>query len=159
MKLGKFLFGAAVGAIAGLLLAPKKGSELREDLVEKSKETYVKVKNLTREDVEAILGETIENVKKTVDEFDSDAFKDSTKVKLNDLQAKLETLASQVKESEQYAKVAEGVSQVAERLNAKIEEAKNQLGETGILPDSDAIENEIDNVENELDEMIDEIKD
>lgn len=159
MKLGKFLFGAAVGAIAGLLLAPKKGSELREDLVEKSKETYVKVKNLTREDVEAILGETIENVKKTVDEFDSDAFKDSTKVKLNDLQTKLETLASQVKESEQYAKVADGVSQVAKRLNTKIAEAKNQLNETGILPDSDAIENEIDDVENELDEMIDEIKD
>ena len=32
MKFGKFLVGLGIGAAAGLLLAPKKGSELREDI-------------------------------------------------------------------------------------------------------------------------------
>lgn len=75
MKLGKFLTAASLGAIVGLLLAPKKGKDLREDLKVKSKETYDKVKGMTKEDLEAIIGETIDNVKKSVDEFDSDEFK------------------------------------------------------------------------------------
>ncbi len=38
-----FLAGAALGAAAGLLLAPKKGSELRKDLAIKADEAYDKV--------------------------------------------------------------------------------------------------------------------
>ena len=32
MKLGKFIFGLGLGALAGVLMAPKKGSETREDM-------------------------------------------------------------------------------------------------------------------------------
>ena len=32
MKLGRFLTTLGIGALAGMLLAPKKGSELREEL-------------------------------------------------------------------------------------------------------------------------------
>ena len=60
MKFGKVLFGVGLGVLAGLLFAPKKGSELREDIKAKSKSTYDYLANLTREDVEAKLGETIE---------------------------------------------------------------------------------------------------
>ena len=75
MKFGKVLFGVGLGVLAGLLFAPKKGSELREDIKAKSKSTYDYLASLTREDVEAKLGETIENIKKSVDEFDPDDFK------------------------------------------------------------------------------------
>lgn len=37
MKLMKFVATLGIGAIAGMLLAPKKGSELRKDLIEKEK--------------------------------------------------------------------------------------------------------------------------
>ena len=40
MKFGKVLFGVGLGVLAGLLFAPKKGSELREDIKAKSKSTY-----------------------------------------------------------------------------------------------------------------------
>ena len=59
MKFGKVLFGVGLGVLAGLLFAPKKGSELREDIKAKSKSTYDYLASLTREDVEAKLGETI----------------------------------------------------------------------------------------------------
>ena len=36
MKIGKFILGLGIGAAAGLLLAPKKGSELREDIKRES---------------------------------------------------------------------------------------------------------------------------
>lgn len=93
MKFGKVLFGVGLGVLAGLLFAPKKGSELREDIKAKSKSTYDYLTSLTREDVEAKLGETIENIKKSVDEFDPDDFKETTKEKVDEVQKKLEILA------------------------------------------------------------------
>ena len=75
MKFGKFLVGLGIGAVAGLLLAPKKGSELREDIKRESLKAYDNLKNMTKEDLEAMLGQTIETVKKSVDEFDIEAFK------------------------------------------------------------------------------------
>ena len=50
MKFGKVLFGVGLGVLAGLLFAPKKGSELREDIKAKSKSTYDYLTSLTRED-------------------------------------------------------------------------------------------------------------
>ena len=38
MKINKFLVGLGIGDVVGMLIAPKKGSELREDIVNKSKE-------------------------------------------------------------------------------------------------------------------------
>ena len=35
MKLGKFIAGVGIGAVIGMLCAPKKGSELRGELKEK----------------------------------------------------------------------------------------------------------------------------
>ena len=97
MKFGKFILGLGIGAVAGLLLAPKKGSELREDIKRESMKAYDQLKNLTKEDVEAMLGQTIETVKKTVDEFNVDDFKESTKMKMNELETKLEEFAARIK--------------------------------------------------------------
>ena len=142
MKLGKFIFGLGLGALAGVLMAPKKGSETREDIKNTATKTYEKVKNMSKEDVQAMIGETIENVKKTVDEFDSEAFKASTKEKIVQLQEKLTVLANKVKESEQYEKVAESVTQAADTLNAKIEDVRKSLNNK--TTNSDKIEAEID---------------
>lgn len=159
MKLGKFLLGLGIGAAAGLLFAPKKGSEMREDLKSRSLDAYDKMKDMTKEDVEAILGETIENVKKSVDEFDADVFKASTKEKLDELTKKLEELAKDVQSSDEYSKVQEGVVEISKKLNTKIDDVKKKMKEQGIDLDSDKIEKEIDDVEEKLDEMIEEIKD
>lgn len=160
MKFGKFIFGLGIGALAGLLLAPKKGSELREDIKRESLKAYDNLKNLTKEDVEAMLGQTIETVKKTVDEFDIDEFKDTTKAKMSELEAKLEEFALRVKESDQYMQVRDNVVELSEKMNAKIEEVKTKVLDASLSDeDIEKFENEIDNVEEKLDEIIEEIKD
>ena len=155
MKLGKFILGLGIGAAAGLLFAPKKGSELREDIKRESLKAYDNVKNMTKEDVEAMLGQTIETVKKTVDEFDVDTFKASTKTKLADLEAKLEEFASKVKETDQYMLVRENVLDISEKVNTKIDEVKTKVIDSDFTEDIfEDLENEIDDVEDKLEEMI-----
>ena len=85
MKLGRFLTTLGIGALAGMLLAPKKGSELREELKDKGKETLDSAKEMTVEDYQKLISETIDSIKKTVDEFDVDEFKESSLEKINEL--------------------------------------------------------------------------
>lgn len=74
--MGKFLrgtvFGAAVGAVAALLLAPKKGDEFREELGDKVQDikataldyvelTSIKGEELKQQALESELGQTIKS--------------------------------------------------------------------------------------------------
>lgn len=159
MKIGKFLLGLGVGVVAGMLLAPKKGSELREDIKNESLKAYETVKNMTKEDIEVAIGTTIENVKRTIDEFDIDEFKDNAKDKLSELEEKLEDFAVRVRESEKYARIKEGVVVVTDKVNSKIDEVKNKvLDSTLEKQDIEDLSKEIDAVEEKLDELIEEIK-
>ena len=54
MKLGRFLTTLGIGALVGMLLAPKKGSELREELKDKGKETLDSAKEMTVEDYQKV---------------------------------------------------------------------------------------------------------
>ena len=158
MKLGKFLVGLGVGTVIGLLIAPKKGSELREDIKRESLKTYDALKNLTKEDVEAMLGQTIEVIKKTVDEFDMDEFKDSATTKLAELEEQLEAFATQVRESDQYAAVSANVADLTSKVNAKVEEVKAKVKKSEFTKkDLVELEEEIDTVEEKLEEIIEEI--
>ena len=160
MKIGKFILGLGIGAAAGLLLAPKKGSELREDIKRESLKAYDQLKNMTKEDVEAMLGQTIETVKKSVDEFDLDVFKETKKEKLSDLETKLEEFANRVKETDQYMQVKESVYDLSDKVNSKIDEVKTKVLDATLSDeDLEKLENEIDDVEDKLEEMIEEIKD
>ena len=160
MKICKFILGLGIGAAAGLLLAPKKGSELREDIKRESLKAYDQLKNMTKEDVEAMLGQTIETVKKSVDEFDLDVFKETTKEKLSDLETKLEEFANRVKETDQYMQVKESVYDLSDKVNSKIDEVKTKVLDATLSDeDLEKLENEIDDVEDKLEEMIEEIKD
>lgn len=155
MKLGKFILGLGVGVVAGMLLAPKKGSELREDIKNESLKAYENVKNMSKEDIEVAIGDTIETIKRTVDEFDVEEFKGTAKIKLTELEAKLEEFAVKVKESEKYAQVRDGVVDVTYKVNTKIEEVKNKVLDSQLAQeDIDDLSDEIDAVEEKLDEMI-----
>jgi len=69
---GKFLLGTAVGVGIGVLVAPKKGSETREDLKKKIDEFMTKVKSLDKEEVKKEIEAKIEKLKKDIKELDKE---------------------------------------------------------------------------------------
>ena len=59
--LAGFLIGGAVGAIAGILLAPKSGEETRADIAKTSKELYSKAENSVK-DIQAKADDVISDI-------------------------------------------------------------------------------------------------
>ena len=77
MKLGKLIVGIGIGTVIGMLCAPKKGSELRKDIKDKSKDLYDKAQNISKEDIQELINNTIDEIKLAIDEFDADEFKET----------------------------------------------------------------------------------
>ena len=158
MKIGKFIAGVGIGKVIGMLLAPKKGSELRQDLKDKSQELYDKAQNMTKEDIETLVNNTIEEIKQAIEEFDLDEFKEATGAKLSNLKDKLEQLANSIKSSDEYANFKEAVNKVSTDLTSTISEIKTKIQDK----DFDAIQkldDAMDDIEDELDIIIEDLKD
>lgn len=72
MSAGKFLagfiVGGAVGALAGLLLAPKSGEETREMIAQKSSEIYDKTEDSINE-IKEKAEDVVEDLQKKGDEI------------------------------------------------------------------------------------------
>ena len=151
MKLGRFLTTLGIGALVGMLLAPKKGSELREELKGKGKETLDSAKEMTVEDYQKL-------IKKTVDEFDVDDFKDSSLAKLNELKDKFDDVVTKLQDSDQYSKLKDQVDNVIVQVNDKINEVKEKMSEQEFDDFSD-LEDEINDIEDDLNVIIDDLKD
>lgn len=158
MKLGRFLTTLGIGAIAGMLLAPKKGSELREELKGKGKETLDTAKEMTVEDYQKLISETIDGLKKTVDEFDVDEFKENSLTKLNDLKDKFDEVVTKLQDSDQYSKLKDQVDKIIVDVNDKVNDIKEKVSEQEFDDFSD-LEDEINDIEDDLNVIIDDLKD
>ena len=126
MKIGKFIAGVGIGTVVGMLLAPKKGSELRQNLKGQISELYDKAQNMTKEDIESLVNNTIDEIKQAIEEFDLDEFKETTGAKLSNLKDKLEQLANSIKSSDEYANFKEAVNKVSTDLTSTISEVKDK---------------------------------
>ena len=62
--IGKFIFGAALGAGLGLLFAPKKGSENRKEVKEKLDDLLDQAKNIDKEEVKKEFDKKVKEIKK-----------------------------------------------------------------------------------------------
>lgn len=89
---GKFLLGTAVGVGIGVLVAPKKGSETREDLKKKIDEFLTKVKSLDKEEVKKEIEAKIEKLKKEIKELDKEKVLSIAKEKSNEIKDKCQDL-------------------------------------------------------------------
>ncbi len=154
MKLGKLLVGLGIGTVIGMLIAPKKGSELVEDINAKVKDAKEAAKELKKEDVIAKFNETTASVQKAIKEFDKEEFKETTKVKLENLGTKISDLKEKVVESDQFNKMVGTFNNIANTVNDKVEEIIDELELEEI---SEEIEEEIDDTAKEIEELIQEM--
>lgn len=158
MKIGRFLATLSIGAIAGMLLAPKKGSELRAELKEKGKDTLNTAKEMSLEDYQQLLSKTLDDIKKAIDEFDVEEFTDKSLVKLNELKDKIDEVVVKVQESDEYAQIKDSVEKVIVEVNDKINDVKDKINEQE-FDDFSELEDEIDDIEDNLNVIIDDLKD
>ena len=90
--IGKFVFGAAIGAGLGLLFAPKKGSELRADLKDKMDDLIKQIKKIDKEEVKAQFDEKVEQIKEELKDLDKEKALSIAKKKAADLKKKTQEL-------------------------------------------------------------------
>ena len=84
--MGKFLVGAGIGAALGVLFAPKKGSETREDLKKAFDDLAEKAKNLDKEDVKKTVDKKIKEIKEELKNLDKETVLEEAKKQAKKLQ-------------------------------------------------------------------------
>lgn len=90
--IGKFVVGAAIGAGLGVLFAPKKGSETREELKKKLDELVMHIKNIDIDEVKAEFDTKVNEIKMELVDLDKEKALDIAKEKVNDLKVKAQEL-------------------------------------------------------------------
>ena len=95
---GKFILGAGLGAGLALLFAPKKGSELREDLKNKLDELVKKAKEVDLEEVSEDFSKKVEELKEELKDLDKEKVLKIAKEKSEELKVKAEDLLLLAKE-------------------------------------------------------------
>lgn len=96
--IGKFVLGAGIGASLALLFAPKKGSELREDLKKKLDELINKAKEVDLEEFSEKFTDKVEELKEELKELDNEKVLKIAKEKSEILKNKAEELLDLAKE-------------------------------------------------------------
>ncbi len=96
--LGKFVAGAAIGVGLGVLFAPKKGSETREDLKKKLDELVKQIKSIDKEEVKKEFTRRVDEIKAELSDLDKEKVLEIAKEKGAQLKDKAEDLLALAKE-------------------------------------------------------------
>lgn len=127
---GKFIIGAGIGAGLALLFAPKKGEELRQDLLAKASELLDKLKEVDTEEVKNNIEAKVKEIQDGIKDLDKEKVKKIAVEKAEVLKAKSEELVVYAKEKgtpvlEKTAKeLKKKTASVLKDVLAKLEEEK-----------------------------------
>lgn len=149
MKRGHFILGFIIGGLSALLLTPKTGEESRADL----KKSINAISGLTQKEMRDKVIEAYNNFKETVNGFDSDALKDSTKDKIAEMEKQLMTLFEEIKNNNQVVFLEDQVNAVVRKVNITLAELKAKAKDDKAASD-DLINKEISDVTAEIDDII-----
>lgn len=122
MSKGNFVAGLAVGAALGILFAPKKGSETREDLKELFEELLNKIRDIDIEDVKEAVANKIADIKESLAELDKEKILEIAKEKCALIKEKIEDLIEYAKE-----KGIPAVEKTANELKVKANEVTRSV--------------------------------
>ena len=126
--LGKLVLGAGIGASLAFLFAPKKGSDLRNDIKKKINEFMKSVDDMTVSEIKDEFTTKVNEIKKGLDELDKETVLKAAKKKGNELKDKANELVELAKEK--GTPVLEGIADdlkektisVAQEVIDKLEE-------------------------------------
>ena len=95
---GSLLLGGAIGAGLALLFAPKKGEELRKDLLDKISELCDKLKDVDADDVTKAMEKKVKEIKEGIKDLDAEKVKEVAIEKGEVLKEKATELVEYAKE-------------------------------------------------------------
>lgn len=123
-KSGKFILGAAVGAVLGVLFAPKTGKETRLMVKEKATDLINKAKELEKEEVREEIEQKVNNIISELKDLDKE-----------------KALAIATKQAEELKKQAENLVKYAkEKATPIVEEKAEVLREKAITATEKVLE-------------------
>ena len=111
---GKFVLGAAVGAVLGLLFAPKSGRETRRIIKEKAGDLLAKAKEIDVIEVRDEIVEKTSSIVEEIKDLDKEKVLKIAKKKAKDLKKHAEDLVTYTKD-----KATPVVEKAAEELREK----------------------------------------
>ena len=128
-----FLWGAALGIGAGMLLAPKKGSETRKELKEKLDEMLAKLKDVDYDEVRENIEVKIYQIKNELRDLDKEKAIDIAKKKVAELQKMSSELVNYAVEKgtpvlqKSADAIKEKVIKVSKEVIEKLEKENNKV--------------------------------
>lgn len=128
-----FLWGAALGIGAGMLLAPKKGSETRKELKAKLDEMLAKLKDVDYDEVRENIEVKIYQIKNELRDLDKEKAVDIAKKKVAELQKMSSELVNYAVEKgtpvlqKSADAIREKVIKVSKEVIEKLEKENNKV--------------------------------
>lgn len=96
-KKRNFVLGALAGLGLGVLFAPKKGSETREDIKEKLKNLKKQIEDVDKEELKEDLMVRFETIKQEISNLDRETVLEKAKVTGNEIKKETEKLVELAK--------------------------------------------------------------
>ena len=157
MKIGKFMFGLGIGTTLGILFAPKKGKEMREELKYKSSNAINSVKDMHKDDIVQMINASVQDVKQAMDDFSIEEFKDEVSASLGAVKSKLEEIGNNIQNSSEYKQLKGSAKNMGEELGKKLKEIKTKMKDKN--SNMDTVLQDIEDLDEHLDVIIEDMKD